>query len=483
MSELSELLVSISSFGENDVLNENIVSEDFDKLILLMSQASTSLSTVVHFLKILVVNPQSQSYDHLVETPKYVSKRRRKKHRGSEGSSFEESLQLQPLDETNVENNLDHLSAVAAARSPNDECPPTTGISQTPCPETESQINRDLNPRTPVFCSPDSDSDRDKQKSHYSSKLSTFEDKLFREPISPIVSLQPSEGDQASVVSTSHSLTPAPANSTFNASGVSGDDVSERDSVSKTKNQEKRSTVRISFGEADYFYFQRCQGWSSVCRDGGNTLGMSTQHFHWQTRALQDSDGFLQELNTFETDVKSKGSESLTELNDQVTTELEYLSLSSSCDKRSQNNSLQLQESDYSLDTSKFGKKGELGTRGLERITPRKRRALLRSCSVPLDPREAEELREIRVKRESVGCDCYGGKCEAHNCSCASEGILCHQVRPRVMLFQLTLIITCISLRRMMKVPAPVLKNFATILREDTNLMRPKFKCISLKPL
>ena len=69
LSELSELFMSISSFEEDHLFNENIVSEDFDKLILLMSQASTSLSTVVHFLKTLVVNSPSQSFDHFVESP------------------------------------------------------------------------------------------------------------------------------------------------------------------------------------------------------------------------------------------------------------------------------------------------------------------------------------------------------------------------------------------------------------------------------
>ena len=426
LSELSELFMSISSFEEDHLVNENIVSEDFDKLILLMSQASTSLATVVHFLKTLVVNSPSQSFDHFVETPKNVSKRRKKKNRGSDGSSFEESLQLQPLDETNMENNLNRLSGGIIQESP-------TGVTvqaESPCPPhheftktdpTENQINERLQPKTPIFCHKDSDYDRSKDTPNFSLKLSTFKDKLFSEPISPIVSLQP--GENQVVRPNTRPLTPA--NSTLNASG---EELKEKDSVegSVLKIEETRSSARISFGEADYFYFQRCQGWSSVCKDGGNTLGMLATHFHCLTKTIQeDSDSS-----------EMKGSESVTESNDQLSTDLECLSLSSSSDpfvnperKRSQNNSLhQLQESDYSLDTSKFDKKGELGTRGMERITPRKRRALLKSCSVQLDPKEAEELREIRVKRESVGCDCYGGKCESDSCFCAGEGILCHQV-------------------------------------------------------
>ena len=443
MSELSELFFSISSFEEDNVVNENIVSEDFDKLIFLMCQASTSLSTVVHFLKTLVIKPQSQSFDHFVETPKNVSKRRRKKHRGSEESSFEDSLQLQPLDETNVENDLNRLSAGAAARSPEDEEEyppvPTSFIVETesPSPDYKFKETDPCQPRTPLLCSQDSDCDRSKQTPNIPLKISTFKDNLFSEPISPIVSLHPSEEEKLGVVddksNISNTVSLTHANSTFNSSSVSGENLNERDSVEASVSKPKNQENRVSFGAADYFYFERCQGWSSVCRDGGNTLGMSAKHFHSQTRTLQDAEGFPQELNTSELAVEKKGRESPTE--SEVTTELECLSLNSSCDpgtvdrKSSQNNSLQ--ESDYSLDTtdtSKFGKKGELGTRGLERITPRKRRALLKSCSVQLDPREAEELRDLRVKRESVGCECYGGKCEAANCSCAGEGIQCHQV-------------------------------------------------------
>lgn len=438
MSELSDLLLSISSLGKDNVDNENIVSEDFDKLIFLMSQATTSLSTVVNFLETLVINPQSQSFYHFVVTPKNVSKRRRKKPLGPEESSFEESLQLQPLDKTNVENNPNRLSALAVARSPDEEFSRTSVLAQTeyPCPDyklietdpTESQL------RTPLLCCQVSDCER-KQTTL---KFPTFKDDLFSEPISPIVSLHPSEKEELSVEHSrpyiSNTISRTPANSTFDALCVSADNLNGRDPVEAfaSKIKENRSTARVSFGEADYFYFQRCQGWNSVCKDGGNTLGMLAKHFHYQTRTLQETDSDrLQESNTCDLVVQKRERESLTD--SRITTELECFSLNSSCDplsiaesKKSQNNSLQ--ESDYSLDSSKLGKKGELGTRGLERITPRKRRALLKSCSVQLDPQEAEELREIRVKRESVGCGCHGGKCEADKCSCAGEGIQCHRV-------------------------------------------------------
>ena len=139
---------------------------------------------------------------------------------------------------------------------------------------------------------------------------------------------------------------------------------------------------------------------------------MTDTHFHQQTFPLKDaSDSVLQELET-------QSSQSFTESNQHLP-ELSQNSMSS-------NYGDSILESDSSLNTSKSGKKGELGTRGLQRVSSRKRRAILKSCSIELDPKEAAELREIRESRESVGCQCYGGRCE--DCQCAGAEVQCHQV-------------------------------------------------------
>lgn len=93
-----------------------------------------------------------------------------------------------------------------------------------------------------------------------------------------------------------------------------------------------------------------------------------------------------------------------------------------------------LESSNSSLNTSSFNssknqdKKGELGTRGLERLGSRKRKQILKSADVtPLDPAEAEECRRIIDSRSNVGCQCYGGKCLPDTCPCASAGITCQE--------------------------------------------------------
>eukprot|EP00092_Neocalanus_flemingeri_P096296 GFUD01122573.1.p1 GENE.GFUD01122573.1~~GFUD01122573.1.p1 ORF type:complete len:146 (-),score=23.26 GFUD01122573.1:151-540(-) len=81
------------------------------------------------------------------------------------------------------------------------------------------------------------------------------------------------------------------------------------------------------------------------------------------------------------------------------------------------------------LNATKSTRTGELGTRGLDRISSRKRKVILKTSGVEnLDAREAEELKIIRENRDRVGCDCKGA-CNPALCSCAGEGIQCHQER------------------------------------------------------
>merc|ERR1712098_678052 len=83
-----------------------------------------------------------------------------------------------------------------------------------------------------------------------------------------------------------------------------------------------------------------------------------------------------------------------------------------------------------SLNSSKSSsvKKGACGTRGLERISSRQRKTLLKGSVSELDPSEAQECRRLRDSRSVVGCSCFGGKCTSiETCSCAADGIMCHE--------------------------------------------------------
>ena len=352
-----------------------------------------------------------------------------------------------------------------------------------------------------------------------SRKLSILDEhKFFSEPISPIIGLEPSKEDniiEESLEISKYDLTTkdlvSAVNSTFNSSltsslkdGDKTDSVIQSPIVLKKPGVESRS---ISFcDEVDVFYFERCQGWGTVPKEGGNTLGMVSVHFHSAKEPCGDYEGVeeplmatpepVQEFKTRKSkrlsmnqsmpclssvsssaqsssvlssaqssslgseDISSSGEwistiqkpgvikltkvASLSQINEEV--ELENIAdLNKSkkpCKKNltrnsgrsflvSQINDSVLETSDMSLtmNNSKNGNRGELGTRGLERITSRKRKTLLKSCSVlNLDPAEAEECRKLRDSRREVGCSCYGGKCKPDTCPCAASGINCHEV-------------------------------------------------------
>ena len=95
--QLSDLVSQVSSFANHNVTNPNIPAHHLDKLILLMTQASISVKLVLDFLQ-SISNSHSPKFQHFLETPKNVSKRRRKP-RASVGSSFEESLKLDSVDD------------------------------------------------------------------------------------------------------------------------------------------------------------------------------------------------------------------------------------------------------------------------------------------------------------------------------------------------------------------------------------------------
>jgi len=256
------------------------------------------------------------------------------------------------------------------------------------------------------------------------------------------------------------------------------------------------------FDDSEVYYFPRSQGWVSVPKEGGNTLGMEESHFYselvpmvdkenWDispnlgtslaepyaenepARALRPRKSARLSISTTAKhrkflDTEKKSPEKETESKEWKSTlkkpgvikltrvsESKSLPIISENDDNSyiekspepvkstrkcrNNRSFQVtQICDNTLDctadtsvlnTSKSVRTGELGTRGLDRISSRKRKVILKSSGVDqLDPREAEELKIIRENRGRVGCDCRGA-CNPARCSCAGEGIQCHQER------------------------------------------------------
>jgi len=270
-----------------------------------------------------------------------------------------------------------------------------------------------------------------------------------------------------------------------------------------------RLAKRVNFSEnSEVFYFPRSQGWVSVPKEGGNTLGMESVHIHREMVPMVDQENWNSSLNivksltesysesdpsralrprksarlSISTSHKSKkfldtNTEEIVKKSPELETDnnewkstlkkpgvikLTRVSESKSLPIISENddisfidkspepikstrkcrnnrsfqvskvldNTLNSSADNSILNTTKSVKTGELGTRGLDRISSRKRKVMLKSSGVDfLDPKEAEELKIIRENRGRVGCECVG-PCIPTFCSCAQGGIRCHQERP-----------------------------------------------------
>eukprot|EP00092_Neocalanus_flemingeri_P020086 GFUD01021747.1.p1 GENE.GFUD01021747.1~~GFUD01021747.1.p1 ORF type:complete len:867 (-),score=206.15 GFUD01021747.1:173-2773(-) len=264
-----------------------------------------------------------------------------------------------------------------------------------------------------------------------------------------------------------------------------------------------RLVKKVNFTDnSEVFYFPRSQGWVSVPKEGGNTLGMGNKHFHTEMVPMLDQENwnnsnltesyvdnesgralrprksarlsicstastkqkkFLDtedlskkspetepECKEWKSTIKKPGVIKLTRVSESkslpIISENEDHSFIEkspepikSTRKNKNNRSFQVtpifdstldSTADYSmLNATKSSRTGELGTRGLDRISSRKRKVILKTSGVEnLDAREAEELKIIRENRDRVGCDCKGA-CNPALCSCAGEGIQCRQER------------------------------------------------------
>ena len=81
MTQLTQLLRSVDSLGEE--ILEQTIERDFDKFMILVNQATKSIGSLVEFLqstegKDLPASHQNRKIEHVIETPKTVSKRRKK---------------------------------------------------------------------------------------------------------------------------------------------------------------------------------------------------------------------------------------------------------------------------------------------------------------------------------------------------------------------------------------------------------------------
>ncbi|XP_066485023.1 cysteine/serine-rich nuclear protein 1 [Tiliqua scincoides] len=182
-------------------------------------------------------------------------------------------------------------------------------------------------------------------------------------------------------------------------------------SILKKSKRLKRNNVE--FDRVTVFYFQRCQGFTSVPSRGGCTLGMVTKH------------SFSQEftLTEFSKEQEAVRREKLKERLKEEKLEALKWKLTMNGTKESEEASRLTTEdiSDDDIDLNSM----ELEDGFLQPYPAKKRRALLKALGVKkIDKEEKRELHGIRLSREDCGCDCQEF-CDPETCSCSLAGIKC----------------------------------------------------------
>ncbi|XP_055363696.1 cysteine/serine-rich nuclear protein 1b [Betta splendens] len=183
-------------------------------------------------------------------------------------------------------------------------------------------------------------------------------------------------------------------------------------SILKKAKRARRGNV--TFDQVTVFFFPRCQGFTSVPSRGGCTLGMVQRHSELRTYTLAE---FAAEQQLLRRE----------KLLDRLREErLEALKL-----KLTKNGTQESEEAERltlddvpERDVDVSGANLEEGS-FLQPYPSRRRYALLKAAGVKkIDKEEKRQLHELRISRESCGCDCQGF-CEPETCSCSIAGIKC----------------------------------------------------------
>lgn len=188
--------------------------------------------------------------------------------------------------------------------------------------------------------------------------------------------------------------------------------------VSIMKQTKRRKKNSVQFDRVTVYYFQRCQGFTSVPSRGGCTLGMFRRHNSCKQYTLEE---FAKEQDHFRRQ----------KLKDRLKEEkLDALKL-----KFTKNGTKPPEEvaqltvddiSDDEVDVSNVDIEDGFF---LQPYSAKRRRMLLKMSGVKkIDKDEKRELHELRLSREDCGCNCQGF-CEPDTCSCSLEGIKCQMDR------------------------------------------------------
>lgn len=216
----------------------------------------------------------------------------------------------------------------------------------------------------------------------------------------------------------------SPSSSATSSGGESEDEfnysprplLSDFTPISILKKAKRAKKNKVQFDRVMVFYFQRCQGFTSVPSRGGCTLGMRKKHSYSRQFTLEEFS--REQLNRRREKLKERlKEEKLVTLKNMFTKngtieseKANNLSIDDICDEDIDMNSAEMEDG--------FS----------PRMYPaKKRRALLKSEGVKkIDKSEKYELNEIRKSREECGCDCQDF-CEPETCSCNLAGIKCQR--------------------------------------------------------
>ncbi|OCT73837.1 cysteine/serine-rich nuclear protein 1 isoform X2 [Xenopus laevis] len=182
------------------------------------------------------------------------------------------------------------------------------------------------------------------------------------------------------------------------------------------KKEKRFKKNKVLFDRVVVFYFQRCQGFTSVPSRGGCTLGM--KHRHRYSRQFTLEEFSKEQLSRRRENLKEKLKEEKLEslrnmltLNGTIVSQkANNLSIDDICDEDIDMNSAEVEDG--------FSPRV---------YPPKERRALLKREGVKkIDKSEKHELNEIRRSKEDCGCNCQDF-CEPETCSCNIAGIKCQR--------------------------------------------------------
>uniref|UniRef100_A0A8C5Q368 Cysteine and serine rich nuclear protein 1 n=1 Tax=Leptobrachium leishanense TaxID=445787 RepID=A0A8C5Q368_9ANUR len=222
----------------------------------------------------------------------------------------------------------------------------------------------------------------------------------------------------------SSSLSSSPSSSTASSGGESDDefapspmpsfkDFTPTSILKKAKFDKKKNVV---FDKVIVFYFQRCQGFTSVPSRGGCTLGMKRKHCSVRHYTLDDFS--KEQLN-------HRREKVMEQLKEEKLLALRSMFTMNGTIESEKANNLSIDDiCDEDIDMTNV----ELDDGFSPRMYPaKKRRALLKSEGVKkIDKSEKYELNEIRNSRKQCGCDCQD-YCDPETCACHLAGIKCQR--------------------------------------------------------